>query len=135
MRETRFQFDHEDDFLFKFFRLPYFDGHNDGLRVFLLKWVIGGALFPVLTLLMIGSFNRNRLRRKSATVPRTSQLGNSSTSGVANGYPILRLPGSSDPQRTGYETHFMSRFKNGPGSGSWSVYVPNHGPGTRHMTL
>ena len=57
MRETRFQFDHEDDFLFKFFHLPYFDGHNDGLRVLLLKWVIRGALLPILTLLMIESFN------------------------------------------------------------------------------
>ena len=53
MRETRFQFDHEDGFLFKFFHLPYFDDLDDGLRVLLLKWVIRGALFPILTLLMI----------------------------------------------------------------------------------
>ena len=82
---------------------------------------------------MIESFNWNRLRRKSITVPRTPLLGNSSTSGVANGYPILRLPGSSEEQKTEYGTYFMLRFKNGSGSGSGSdsrsIYVPTRGPG------
>jgi len=47
MRVTGFRFDLEDDFLFKSFHLPYFDGLNDGLRVLSLKWVIRGALFPI----------------------------------------------------------------------------------------
>ena len=57
MRVTGFRFDLEDDFLFKSFHLPYFDGLNDGLRVLQLKRVIRGARFPILTLLVIWSFN------------------------------------------------------------------------------